>query len=140
MTYLLDTCVISELVAKRPNPAVVAWVDTQVPTSLYLSAVTIGEIARGVSKLVPSRRKEDLSLWLNQTIPNRFAGRILGLDAATMMLWGALVGQLEQQGTPIPLMDSLIAATARQNSLKLVTRNTDDFTATGLALVNPWST
>ncbi len=138
--YLLDTCVISELVAKRPNPAVVAWVDAQVPTSLHLSAVTIGEIAKGVSKLFPSRRKEELSFWLNQTIPDRFAGRILRLDAPTMMLWGTLVGQLEQQGTPMPLMDSLIAATALQNSLQLVTRNTDDFAATGLALVNPWST
>ena len=61
MTYLLDTCVISELVAKRPNPSVVTWIDTQLPTDLHLSVITIGEIAKGTSKLAPSRRKDSLT-------------------------------------------------------------------------------
>jgi len=138
VTYLLDTCVISELVAKRPNPSVVTWIDTQLPTDLHLSVITIGEIAKGTSKLAPSRRKDSLTTWLNQTLPNRFGERILGIDTATMMLWGDMVGRLEKQGTPMPLLDSLIAAIAIQNSLRLVTRNTDDFAATGIVMLNPW--
>ncbi len=138
MTYLLDTCVISELVAKRPNPSVVTWIDTQRSTDLHLSVITIGEIAKGTSKLAPSRRKDNLTTWLNQTLPNRFGERILGIDTATMMLWGDMVGRLEKQGTPMPLLDSLIAAIAIQNSLRLVTRNTDDFAATGIVMLNPW--
>lgn len=138
MTYLLDTCVISELVAKRPNPSVVTWIDTQLPTDLHLSVITIGEIAKGTSKLAPSRRKDSLTTWLNQTLPNRFGERILGIDTATMMLWGDMVGRLEKQGTPMPLLDSLIAAIAIQNSLRLVTRNIDDFAATGIVMLNPW--
>jgi len=138
VTYLLDTCVISELVAKRPNPSVVTWIDTQLPTDLHLSVITIGEIAKGTSKLAPSRRKDSLTTWLNQTLPNRFGERILGIDTATMMLWGDMVGRLEKQGTPMPLLDSLIAAIAIQNSLRLVTRNIDDFAATGIVMLNPW--
>ena len=138
MTYLLDTCVISELVAKRPNPSVVTWIDTQLPTDLHLSVITIGEIAKGTSKLAPSRRKDSLTTWLNHTLPNRFGERILGIDTATMMLWGDMVGRLEKQGTPMPLLDSLIAAIAIQNSLRLVTRNTDDFAAAGIVMLNPW--
>lgn len=138
MTYLLDTCVISELVAKRPNPSVVTWIDTQRSTDLHLSVITIGEIAKGTSKLAPSRRKDSLTTWLNQTLPNRFGERILGIDTATMMLWGDMVGRLEKQGTPMPLLDSLIAAIAIQNSLRLVTRNIDDFAATGIVMLNPW--
>lgn len=97
MTFLLDTCVISELVAKRPNPAVVAWIDGQRPTDLYLSVITIGEIAKGTSKLIPSRRKDGLTTWLNQILPNRFADRILSIDVVTMKLWGDMVGRIEQQ-------------------------------------------
>jgi len=139
MTYLLDTCLISELVAKQPNQKVLDWVDAQVPETLYLSVITIGEIARGICKLTPSKRKESLTTWLNETLPNRFEHRILTIDVSTMVLWGNLVGQLEQNGRPLPAMDSLIAAIALQHSLSLVTRNEKDFTDTGFLIINPWS-
>ena len=139
MTYLLDTCLISELVAKQPNQKVLDWVDAQVPETLYLSVITIGEIAKGICKLTPSKRKESLTTWLNETLPNRFENRILTLDVSTMVLWGNLVGQLEQNGRPLPAMDSLIAAIALQHSLSLVTRNENDFAGTGVVIVNPWS-
>lgn len=139
MTYLLDTCLISELVAKQPNQKVLDWVDAQIPETLYLSVITIGEIARGICKLTPSKRKESLTTWLNETLPNRFEHRILTLDVSTMVLWGNLVGQLEQNGRPLPAMDSLIAAIALQHSLSLVTRNEKDFAGTGVVIINPWS-
>lgn len=126
MSYLLDTCLISELVAKQPNQQVLDWLDAQVPETLYLSVITIGEIAKGISKLTDSKRKESLTTWLNETLPNRFQQRILTIDFSTMALWGNLVGQLEQNGRPLPVMDSLMAAIALQNSLSLVTRNEKD--------------
>ena len=139
MTYLLDTCLISEVVAKQPKQQVLDWLDAQIPETLYLSQITIGEIAKGISKMTASKRKESLITWLNETLPNRFKNRILTLDFPTMILWGNLVGQLEQNGRPLPAIDSLIAAIALQNSLSLVTRNEKDFADTGVVIVNPWS-
>ncbi|MBE9057648.1 type II toxin-antitoxin system VapC family toxin [Sphaerospermopsis sp. LEGE 08334] len=139
MTYLLDTCLISELVAKQPNQKVLDWVDAQVPETLYLSVITVGEIAKGICKLTPSKRKDSLTTWLNETLPNRFEHRILTVDVSTMVLWGNLVASLEQNGRPLPAMDSLIAAIALQHSLSLVTRNENDFAGTGVVIINPWS-
>ncbi|MCL1466599.1 type II toxin-antitoxin system VapC family toxin [Argonema galeatum] len=139
MTYLLDTCLISELVAKYPNQKVLDWLDAQVPETLYISIITIGEIAKGISKITASKRKESLTKWLNESLPSRFQDRILAIDFSTMVLWGNLVGQLEQNGRPLPAMDSLIAAIAIHNSLSLVTRNEKDFAGTGVVIINPWS-
>jgi tRNA(fMet)-specific endonuclease VapC len=139
MNYLLDTCLISELVAKHPNQKVLDWLDDQVPETLYISIITIGEISKGISKITASKRKESLTKWLNETLPNRFKDRILGIDFATMVLWGNLVGQLEQNGRPLPAIDSLIAAIAIHNCLSLVTRNEKDFDGTGVVIINPWS-
>ncbi|MGB3238182.1 MAG: type II toxin-antitoxin system VapC family toxin [Geitlerinemataceae cyanobacterium] len=139
MTYLLDTCLISELVAKQPDRRVINWLDAQTPETLYLSVITMGEIAKGIGKLTTSQRKDSLAIWLNETLPMRFVGRILGIDMTTMLLWGELVGRLEPQGRVLPVMDSLIAAIALQHSLHLVTRNKNDFAGTGVEIVNPWS-
>ena len=86
MTYLLDTCLISELVAKRPNQKVVDWLDNQTPEILYLSVITMGEIAKGTQKLDESQRKDSLKIWLTQILPTHFSGRILGIEVATMLL------------------------------------------------------
>jgi len=126
------------LIAKQPNQRVADWLDAQTPATLYLSVITVGEIAKGINKLAASQRKDSLQIWLLQTLPTRFIGRILGIESTTMLLWGELVGRLEQQGRSLPLMDSLIAAIALQHSLSLVTRNESDFAGTGLEIVNPW--
>jgi tRNA(fMet)-specific endonuclease VapC len=138
MRYLLDTCVVSELAAKRPNPKVVAWVNAAQDTDLFLSAITIGELARGVAKLPNSRQRETLQNWLAHDLMARFAGHILPIDSAVMLHWGRLVADLEQQGRTLPAMDSLIAATALHGKLHLVTRNIADFAGTPVSLVNPW--
>ncbi|MBA2680470.1 MAG: type II toxin-antitoxin system VapC family toxin [Ktedonobacteraceae bacterium] len=138
MSYLLDTNVISELVAKRPNPQVVEWVDSHDPNSLYLSVVTLGEIRKGIEKLLPSKRRDMLSEWLSSDLLVRFQGRILVLDVGVMLLWGELTGRLERAKRQLPAIDSLIGALALYHSYQLVTRNEDDFKETGVSIVNPW--
>jgi predicted nucleic acid-binding protein len=138
MTFLLDTCVISELVAKQPNLQVVQWVDSINEDKLFLSAITIGEIKRGIEKLADSSRKSALAEWLGADLLIRFADRILPIDIPVMLVWGQLTASLEKQGKPMPAIDSLIAATCLQGNLDLVTRNESDFAHSGVAVVNPW--
>ncbi len=87
MNYLLDTCVISELVRKQPDPKVVNWIDGVAESSLFLSVITIGEIQKGVEKLPPSKRKTSLRQWLNEQLSVRFANRIVSIDTEVMLAW-----------------------------------------------------
>jgi toxin FitB len=137
--YLLDTCTISDVVAKQPNPNVLDWFTNQPPETVYLSVITIGEITKGIQKMPPSRRRTELEIWLDQAVLIQFQQRIIDIDLATMVLWGELTGRLEPQGRMLPTMDSLIAAVALQNSLTLVTRNEKDFAGTDVTIFNPWN-
>jgi len=139
MSFLLDTCVISELVAKQPNPAVLQWVDSVDENMLFLSVITIGEIKRGIEKLPDSKRKSMLQDWLEDDLLIRFREKILPIDAAVMLVWGQLAADLEKQGKPMPAVDSLIAATCLQGRLDLVTRNEGDFVNSGVTVINPWA-
>jgi tRNA(fMet)-specific endonuclease VapC len=139
MKYLLDTNVISELVAKQPNPNVTTWVDTLAPETVYLSVITIGEIRKGIEKLSASKRKEVLTAWLEQDLLMRFANRIALITTDVMLRWGALVGQLELQGRSVSAMDSLIAAIALEGDFTLATRNEADFQGTGVRTIDPWT-
>ena len=138
MKYLLDTNVISELAAKRPNARVVQWVDDLDPVSIYLSVITIGELRRGIEKLLDSKRKEALRDWLNDDLLIRFSGRILILDVEVMLTWGELTGKLERARKTLPAIDSLIAALALHHNCTLATQNEDDFKEAGITIVNPW--
>lgn len=138
MTYLLDTCVISELASKKADPNVVRWIDGIDPESAHLSAVTIGEIRKGVEKTRDPKRREVLDSWLHEELLVRFKDQLLALDAGVFLEWGTLTGRLESRGLPMPAMDSLIAATALHHHLVLVTRNVDDFQHSGVKLLNPW--
>lgn len=138
MKYLLDTCVISELVSKQPNTKVVEFVDLLDSEDVYLSVITIGEIVKGIEKLPKSRRKTDLHNWLNEDLLVRFEGNILTLDTDILIEWGALTARLESAGKTIPAIDSLIAATALAKKMTLVTRNVSDFEETDVEIVNPW--
>jgi tRNA(fMet)-specific endonuclease VapC len=130
--------VISELVAKQPNPAVLHWVDSIDENMMFLSAITIGEIKRGIEKLPDSSRKSALEDWLESDLLIRFRDKILSIDAAVMLVWGQLAADLEKQGKPMPAVDSLIAATCLQGKLDLVTRNESDFVNSGVTVINPW--
>ncbi len=76
--------------------------------------------------------------WLHNDLVERFSGRILDLDQATLLLWGTLTARMEANGQPMSLMDLLVAASALHNNLILVTRNTADFVPCGVQLLNPW--
>lgn len=138
MNFLLDTCVISELAAKRPEPRVVGWIDGVNPNSVYLSVVTIGEIQKGIEKLQDPRRRGSLESWLQDELLIRFRDRIVALDTEILLQWGTLTGRLEARGTPMPAMDSLLAATALHGNLVLATRNENDFLSSGVQIFNPW--
>ena len=138
MKYILDTCAISELVAKQPNPKVVEYIDSIDPDDVYLSVITIGEISKGIKKLPKSKRKEELETWLNEDLLVRFDEKIIPLDTDVLLEWGSLTARLEATGKTLPAMDSLIAATVLARQLVLITRNTVDFDATGIEIVNPW--
>ena len=138
MTFLLDTCVISELVAKQPNLHVVQWVASIDEDKLFLSAITIGEIKRGIEKLADSSRKSALAEWLEGDLLIRFIDRILPIDVPVMLVWGQLTADLEKQGRRMPAIDSIVAATCLHGKLDLVTRNESDFAHSGVTVINPW--
>ncbi|GAB1539058.1 type II toxin-antitoxin system VapC family toxin [Scytonema sp. NUACC21] len=138
MSYLLDTCVISELIAKQPNQQVIEWIDALNPDSVYLSVITIGEIYKGIEKLPLSKRKTELHSWLNDELLIRFSNKILAIDINVMRTWGTLNGRLELNGQRMAAIDSLIAALALHEDFTLVTRNKADFQQACVKLINPW--
>ncbi|BCG47934.1 VapC toxin protein [Citrifermentans bremense] len=136
--YLLDTCLVSELVKKEPDAKVVVWLDGCDEENLFLSVLTIGEIQKGISKLPDGERKETLQRWLEDDLTERFKGRILDVDRDAAMAWGRLLGSSASRGETLPVMDSLIAATAINWGLVVVTRNVKDMGRCTESLFNPW--
>jgi predicted nucleic acid-binding protein len=136
MNYLVDTNVLYELRRPQPEPAVVDWFERHGRRSLYLSVLTLGEIRKGIAKLPAGPRRDALDTWLAQELPLYFSGRLLPLDATTADEWGRLCARVQR---PLPAIDGLLAATALQHGMRLVTRNVRDFEDLGLELVNPWS-
>jgi len=138
MSFLLDTNVISELVAPKPNLGVIDWLDGLDQESVFLSVITIGELKRGIEKLNDLHRKRTLSDWLTGDLLIRFGDQVLPIDVSVILTWGSLVADMEAIGKPIPAIDSLLAATAVQFGLTLVTRNVRHFEGAGISLFNPW--
>ena len=137
MKYLLDTCVISELVKPTPNRKVVDWLNELPSEALFLCAITIGEVRKGLTKLPVSGKKERLTLWLN-TLLIEYKERILSIDLMVCENWGVLQGNAEKAGNRMSTIDSLIAATTYTHNLTLATRNENDFTASNIPIINPW--
>lgn len=138
MNYLLDTNVVSELIAKQPYQPVLDWVDAQDPNSLFLSVVTIGELQKGIAKLSDSQLKNVLQSWLTNDLLTRFQGHVLVFDTEASLVWGDLTGRIAQVGRPLAALDSIIAAIALHHRCTVATRNEDDFADTGVAVINPW--
>ena len=136
--YLLDTNVPSELSRDRPDPRVVAWLKIQPVTTLFLSVVTIGEIRKGLVVLAPSRRRSELEMWFHEDLLAWFRNRMLPVTHTVADRWGVLDGQCQLRGTPLNTADGMIAATAVEHDLTLVTRNVKDFGGLGVKVFNPW--
>lgn len=138
MSYLLDTNVISELVKKSPRARVLNWIGGQEESELFLSVLTVGELEKGVAKLTASARRTKLVSWVRRDLTGRFGGRLLPIDLRVAARWGSIVGESERRGRPLPVIDSLLAATALVHELQVVTRNVRDFERCGVACVNLW--
>ena len=131
--FLLDTDVLSALRRRDRNPTVVRWVDARQMSDMYISVVTVGEIERGITQ--QRRRKptfaEELANWLGRVL-FWYGDRVLIVDTATARRWGQLSATIGHSGP-----DLLIAATALENGLTVVTRNVRHFEPTGVPTLNP---
>jgi predicted nucleic acid-binding protein len=133
--FLIDTVTLSELRRRRRDPAVVAWFERQRTADLFLSVISIGEIERGIAR----QRTTDpgfagaLAVWLDRVLA-LYGERVLPFDLQTARRWGALSAALGNNSA-----DLMIAATALEHGLTVVTRNASDFEPTGVAVLDPFS-
>ena len=135
--YLLDTCLLSELIRKEPNQGVLDWIKDKEESSLFLSVLTIGEIRKGIVKLKASTKKKELILWFAE-LESRFKDRIIPIDIQISLKWGEIQANLEVNGNSMPTIDSLIASTALCKNLIVVTRNGKDMKQSHVEILNPW--
>jgi len=136
--FLLYTNVISELIKARPDANVTAWVEATDESLLYLSVLTLGEIRRGIASLPHSRRRATLEAWLDRDLQARFEDRILTIDREVADRWGLLTAAARESGIALPVIDGLLAATALEHNITLVTRDTGQIPSMGVAVFNPW--
>ena len=136
--FLLDTNIPPELTKPTPDVRVTGWVGAQDNASLYLSVVSVGELRRGFTLLPRSKRRTRLEQWFEQYLLPLFAGRILPVTQSIGDRWVVLGGECQLKGTPLNTADGMIAATALEHDLAIVTRNVKDFAGLGVAVFNPW--
>jgi predicted nucleic acid-binding protein len=136
--FLADTNAISEYARPNPDPGVMVWFEQAAPETLFVSVITLGELTIGVENLPAGRRRSDLESWLAKGLPAWFAANLLPINGSIAHLWGRLTIQAKRAGTPLSMADGLIAATALEHDLTLVTRNVKDFAGLGVAVFNPW--
>ena len=139
MRYLLDTNVISEVIAKKPNQKVLDLLNSLDEDDIYLSVITIGEIKFGIQKVESQTKKEQLLLWLEDDLLQRFKGRIVDIDVNTMLIWGEINQHLQSIGRVTPIMDALIASSCVAKDFTLITRNVKDFYNFDIEIINPFS-
>jgi len=135
---LLDTCVLSEIRHPQGEPRVRAAVQEHSNDELFLSILTLGELAKGIALIDTGRRKTELESWLSG-LHAQYSDRILPVDSETTLIWGEITAAARLNGRTIPAIDGLIAATALRHGMALMTRNIDDFAPTGVRLINPWA-
>jgi predicted nucleic acid-binding protein len=139
MKYLLDTCVISEIIRPQPDENVISWLQDKNENSLYLSVLTFGEIEKGIEKAVDPVRKRTLQLWVEQDLKQRFENRVIPIDLEISSRWGTIQGNAELVGKSMPVIDGLIAVSGLVHNCIVVTRNIADMEQSSVELLNPWS-
>ena len=137
MRVLLDTCVLSELYKPEPLVTVYEAVNDVPDEHLFISVITMGEIGKGIALLPDGQRKQALLKWFTN-IEYEYSERLLPINAETAAIWRKITAKAQQEGYAIHASDGLIAATALQHGLHLMTRNVKDFEPTHVMLINPW--
>jgi len=135
---MLDTCVLSEMVKPQPNPGLVAWLRGQKADTLFICSISLGELRKGIDRMPVGKKRHDLTLWL-MGLTRGYEGRFLDFDSESALAWGALSANLESAGTPMPVIDAMLAACAMRHGCTLVTRNERDYQRAGAPILNPWS-
>lgn len=136
--YLVDTNVISEPRKVRPEPRVRNFFAASAKDQLFLSVVSLAEIRYGIQADRDAVRSNDMSIWLANDVRPAFAGRVLPITESIMLRWRLLLDDGKARGRVFTQPDLLIAATALEHNLILVTRNVRDFLGTGVPILNPW--
>lgn len=136
---LLDTNVVSEVMKTSPAETVLEWLNKQESSSLYVSSITIGEIAYGLRIQPDGKRRSQLSDKFEQFIALAFAQRVLVYDEAAARIYGEIMGMRKELGRPMSAPDGQIAAIARSNHLTVATRNIVDFEETEVDLIDPFA-
>ncbi|GGH43735.1 type II toxin-antitoxin system VapC family toxin [Microbacterium album] len=134
---VLDTNIVSETLRREPSPVVLDWLDAQAQDTLYLSAITCGELRFGVETLAAGARRDRLRSIID-AILELYEGRILAYDARAAIHYGRIAARARTAGRPLPVADGLIAATAAAHGYAVATRNDADFAAAGIEIINPW--
>ena len=135
MTYLVDANVLSEPTKPSPDPAVTAWLRRH-EGEFVVDAVVLGELSVGVLGHPAGRKRAELERWFDSVVT---VLECLPWDGAVGRRWARLIVQLKRQGRSLPLLDSMIAATALHHGLTVVTRNVRDFERTGVKVFNPFA-
>jgi predicted nucleic acid-binding protein len=134
---LLDTNIVAEAArGPKAHPGIRAWMGAADESTLYLSVLTMGEIRKGIENVADATSRAALEAFFQQ-LAHRFADRILVCDEAVAERWGRLTGQSEARNIRLPAIDSLLAATALEHDLTLVTRNVRDFRNMPITVLDP---
>jgi predicted nucleic acid-binding protein len=134
LKYIVDANVLSELTRPAPNAAVVEWLRDH-EGDIALTPIILGEIEYGILLLGDGRQRRALQRWFADRVRTLV---VLDFDSQTASAWAQLLARLKRNATPMPIKDSLIAASALQHRLAVVTRNTTDFKKAGVPLINPF--
>ena len=136
---VLDANVVSELMRPTPGPQVLAWLDAQVPDTLWLTSVSVAELLFGIARLPDGARKQAFAQAAQRMLEEDFANRVLGFDLQAASVFADLAATSERAGRPIGLADGQIASICLVHKASLATRNEKDFMNLGLELLNPWN-
>ena len=139
MAFLLDTCVLSEPRKPQPDAGVLSWLEACDPDELFISAISLGELAQGIALLEDGRRKRGFTDWLNKELLPSFGARVITLDATVAQVWGNIAARARRAGRSSATADAQIAACALAHGMTLVTCNVPHFHAFGVKLLNPWT-
>ena len=137
MNYLLDTCVLSETIKPKPDQGLVDWLTAREESTLFVSALTLGELHKGIERLPSGKKNHALLLWL-ASLRAAYTARLRAFAPECSMTRGEITARAAASGRAPPGIDSMLAATALRNDCSLVTRNVDAFSGIDVKLINPW--